>query len=124
MHTRSIEQSRVNSRGGQTSFLLMGKGDFGSRNLALTWVDCPPGSQQQVHRHTTQEQVYVITRGRGLMIVGKEEQEVDAGTLVFVPPRTGHAIRNTSEELLTYVSATAPPFDPDGAGTSFAWRRN
>jgi mannose-6-phosphate isomerase-like protein (cupin superfamily) len=45
------------------------------------------------------------------MKVGGEEQEVEAGTLVFVPPGSEHAILNTGAERLTYVSATAPPFE-------------
>jgi len=122
MNRRSITESPVNYRGGQSSYLLLGKGDFGSQNLAVTWVDCPPGSQQEIHRHERQEQVCVITRGRGLMIVGRERDEVEAGMLVFVPPRTEHAIRNTGKGLVTYVSATAPPFDLEQPGTSFAWR--
>jgi mannose-6-phosphate isomerase-like protein (cupin superfamily) len=112
MHTSSIESSPVNHRGGQSSYLLLAKGQFGSRQLAITWVDCPPGSQQPIHAHDAQEQVYVITRGAGTMLVGDEEQPVEAGMLVFVPPGSGHAIRNDGSDPLTFVSATAPPFDP------------
>jgi len=56
-----------------------------------------------------QEEVYVIVRGRGQMLLGDEERSVSEGTLMFVPASTEHAIRNTSSGLLVYVSATAPP---------------
>lgn len=112
MHTSSTDASPVNHRGGQSSYLLLTRGQFGSQRLSITWVDCPPGSQQPIHRHDAQEQVYVITRGTGTMLVGDEERRVEAGMLVFVPPGSGHAIRNDGSELLTFVSATAPPFDP------------
>ncbi len=121
MHTASIGDSPLNRRGGQTSYLLLAKGQFGARQLAVTWVECPPGSEQPLHEHPTQEQVYVVIRGRGTMMVGNEQQVVESGMLVFVPPRTGHAIRNTGEEPLTYVSATAPPFDPDELGPAFTF---
>jgi mannose-6-phosphate isomerase-like protein (cupin superfamily) len=112
MNTQHASRAPVNRRGkGQDSYLLLAKGQFGSRNLAVTWVDCAPGSEQRLHSHETEEQVYVIVRGRGLMRAGEEEQEVGEGTLVFIPPRTQHAIRNTGEETLTYVSATSPPFE-------------
>lgn len=78
--------------------------------LCITWVECQPGSQQARHRHLTQEQVYVIVRGQGQMLVGDEECAVGEGTMIFIPPGAEHAIRNTSSELLVYVSATAPPF--------------
>jgi mannose-6-phosphate isomerase-like protein (cupin superfamily) len=119
MQTSSVNTSLVNHRGGQTSHLLLGKGDFGSRNLAITWVDCPPGSGQPLHRHDGLEQVYVITSGRGRMIVGVEEQDVSVGMLVFVPPATDHAIRNDSAESLVFVSATSPPFDDIGPDFRF-----
>jgi mannose-6-phosphate isomerase-like protein (cupin superfamily) len=112
MHVQHISNAPINRRGdGQDSYLLLAKGQFGSRNLAVTWVDCAPGSEQRPHSHETEEQVYVVVRGRGLMRAGDEELEVGEGTLVFIPPRTPHAIRNTGDETLTYVSATSPPFD-------------
>jgi mannose-6-phosphate isomerase-like protein (cupin superfamily) len=114
--TQTIANSPRNRRGGgQVSYLLLAPGQFGSANLAVTWVEAEPGSQQPVHAHPGREQVYVIVAGRGQMIVGDEEQEVQAGTMVFVPPGTGHAIRNPGPGTLVYVSATSPPFAmPDG----------
>ena len=123
MYTTSLDKSPVNERGGQSSYLLLANGEFGSRNLAITWVDCPPGSQQPMHRHQDLEQVYVIVRGRGTMLVGSERAEVAKGTLVFVPPGKEHAIRNDGTELLSYVSATAPPFDEPDLGSLFTFER-
>ena len=121
MHTQTLEESPRNHRGGQVSYLLLAPGQFGSTNLAITWVEGQPGSEQPVHEHPSQEQVYVIVRGRGVMRVGDEEREVEAGTLVLVPPRTGHSIRNTGEEPLVFVSATAPPFEMPAMGSPFAY---
>ncbi|MDP2949660.1 MAG: cupin domain-containing protein [Chloroflexota bacterium] len=121
MYKQTLEESPRNHRGGQVSYLLLTKGQFGSGNLSITWVEGVPGSEQDVHAHPDNEQVYVIVRGRGLMKVGDEEQEVGPGTMVFIPPRTGHAIRNTGDEPLIYVSATAPPFELPSAGSGFAY---
>ncbi len=111
MHTQTLEESPRNPRGGQISYLLLTKGQFGSSNLSITWVEGAPGSEQPVHAHPDNEQVYVIVRGRAMMKAGEEEREVGPGTLVFIPPRTDHAIHNIGDESLLYVSATAPPFD-------------
>ncbi len=111
MHTQHISAAPINRPGdGQDSYLLLARGQFGSRHLSVTWVDCAPASEQRQHSHESQEQVYVIVRGSGLMRAGAEEQEVGPGTLVFAPPGTPHAIHNTGDEMLTYVSATSPPF--------------
>jgi mannose-6-phosphate isomerase-like protein (cupin superfamily) len=123
MQTTSRETSPVNHRGGQSSHLLLAKGQFGSRQLAITWVDCPPGSEQLAHEHDGKEQVYVIVRGSGTMTVGDDRREVLAGTLVFVPPGMGHSIRNDGPDVLVYVSATAPPFEPPASGDVFSFER-
>jgi mannose-6-phosphate isomerase-like protein (cupin superfamily) len=122
MQVQTVEESPVNRRGGQESFLLLTDGQFGSANFSITWVDCAPGSRQQDHVHDANEQVYIILRGSGLMRVGAEEREVGPGTLIFIPPGTAHSILNTSAEVLTYVSATAPPFDLDSLGSSQRYR--
>src|SRR5438874_4901697 len=122
MHTQSKHTAPIHERGGQSSYLLLAAGQYDTKNLAVTWVDCPPGSEQQLHQHATQEQVYVIVRGRGTMIVGDEEQDVDEGTLVVIPRRTQHAIRNTSAEPMSYVSATSPPFDQAEIGALYKQR--
>jgi mannose-6-phosphate isomerase-like protein (cupin superfamily) len=122
MHTQSKNNAPIHERGGQSSYLLLAAGQFDTRNLAVIWVDCPPGSEQQLHHHETQEQVYVIIRDRGTMIVGDEQQDVDEGTLVVIPPRTGHAIRNNTDEPMSYVSATSPPFDQAEIGAVYKQR--
>jgi len=117
MHTQTLEQSPRNHRGGQVSYLLLTQGQFGSENLSITWVEGEPGSGQPMDSHPGNEQVYVIVRGRGIMRVSDEQQEVGPGTMVFIPPGAGHAIRNTGAEPLVYVSATSPPFElpPEGS---------
>ena len=122
MHTIAIKDAPLNRRGGQDSYLLLKKGQFGSRNLVVTWVDCEPGGEQQMHVHDSEEQVYIVVRGHGLMKTGDEEQDVSAGALIFVPPGTPHAIRNTGEETLTFVSAASPPMDVDALSDYFAYK--
>jgi mannose-6-phosphate isomerase-like protein (cupin superfamily) len=119
MFRRRVEDSPRERRGGQVSFLLLGSGEYGSERLAVTWVEGEPGSQQPLHRHADAEQVYVIVRGRGEMIVGDERKEVGARSMIFTPPGTDHAIRNIGTERMVYVSATSAPFD---AARSGRWR--
>jgi mannose-6-phosphate isomerase-like protein (cupin superfamily) len=120
MDIQMLASSPRNVRGdGQESYLLLAAGQFGSERLCVTWVECQPGSQQALHRHLTQEQVYVVIRGQGQMLVGGEERAVSEGTMVFVPPGAEHAIRNASAELLVYVSATAPPFAATVSGSTW-----
>src|SRR5262245_16988713 len=120
MNIRRVGQVPRHERGaGQTSHLLLGlPGD--NAPMSITLVDAEPGSQQGLHEHPGSTQVYLVIAGAGRMIVGDEEADVDAGTLVCIPPGTPHAIRNTGWQRLTFVSATTPPF-PVEADTTM-WR--
>lgn len=105
-----LTSSPCHERGdGQVSHLLLAEGQFGSQRLCVTWVECQPGSQQALHRHPAQEQVYVIIRGQGQMLVGGDERAVGVGTMVFVPPGAEHAIRNTSAHRRSDSNAAAQP---------------
>lgn len=109
MRVRRLAEAAVEERGRLRSHFLMDAGDLGSRNLAITWVDVPPGAEQRAHSHEESEQVYVVVRGRGRMTVAGDEEPVGEGDLVFIPPATDHGIVNDGDEDLVYVSATAPP---------------
>ena len=84
----------MEERGRLRAHFLMDAGDLGSRNMAVTWVDVPPGAEQRPHAHDEAEQVYVIVRGHGRMSVAGDEEEVGEGDLVFIPPSTQHGIVN------------------------------
>jgi mannose-6-phosphate isomerase-like protein (cupin superfamily) len=103
----------MEERGRLRSHFLMDAGDLGSRNLAVTWVDVPPGAEQRAHSHEESEQVYVIVRGNGRMEVAGDVEEVSEGDLVFIPPATQHGIVNDGAETLVYVSASSPPVSMD-----------
>jgi putative monooxygenase len=118
MHLRRCDEAPLNERGGQVSRLLFAP-QLGSTRLAVTWVRGEPGSQQSLHVHDDSEQVYVVIRGRGLMIVDDEAVEVDAGSAVLIPLGAKHAIRNTGTEPLEYISATAPPFPAEIRGDTW-----
>jgi mannose-6-phosphate isomerase-like protein (cupin superfamily) len=122
MHIQRLDTAPVNERGGQRSHLLLRGGQFGAQNLAITWVEGESGSMQAVHGHPDNEQVYVIVRGRGVMQVADEMEEVGEGTLVLIPPGSAHAIKNTGDEPLVFVSATSPPFDPDELEAYFRYK--
>ncbi len=119
MNIQTVDQSPQNHRGGQVSHLLLGAGQFGSENLAVTWVEGEPGSEQALHCHDGREQVYVVVQGTGAMTVDGEVQEVRPGTAILVPPGAYHSIRNVGDGKLIYVSATSPPFAMSEGNT--AW---
>lgn len=110
------EQRREPQAGAKRSRLShpLAAGDLPEVDLTATWVDVAPGSRQRPHDHPS-EQVYMITAGRGRMLVEEEEREVGSGELVCVPPGAVHGIENTSQEVLAYISAATPALDAEAA---------
>ena len=83
---------------------LISKGLTRSENLTLGIANLPPGGALREHRHT-QEEVYLVLEGSGLVRVGDEELIVGAGSAVFVPGDALHSCENTgtSDLRVAYV---------------------
>ena len=89
--------------------VLMDAGELGSRNMSVTWLEIPPGSEQTLRSHEEAEQVYVVVRGAGAMSVAGDKQRVEVGDLILVPPATDHSVANDGEGELACISVQSPP---------------
>ena len=83
---------------------LISKGVTPSENLTLGVARLPPGGALHEHRHT-QEEVYLVLEGSGLVTVGGAETAVEAGSAVFIPGDVPHSCENTgaSDLRVAYV---------------------
>src|ERR1051325_2446378 len=70
----------------------------------------PVGAAVGRHHHLLTEEIYYILRGRGRMTVGSEAREVEAGDVVFLPPRHTHTLENTGEEPMTILLVCGPAY--------------
>ncbi len=89
--------------------VLMDAGELGSRNLSVTWLSLPAGTEQALGSHEEAEQAYVVVRGAGTMSVAGDTQQVGEGDLILVPPATEHSLANNGEEEFSCVSIQSPP---------------
>lgn len=73
-------------------------------------VYLPPGSDCGEHTTGGCEELLVFLSGSGVAIIGDDGREfaVGAGKVTYIPPRTTHNIKNTSDEPLSYVFCVAP----------------
>jgi mannose-6-phosphate isomerase-like protein (cupin superfamily) len=106
---RRLAEAHVEEWHKLRTHVLMDAGELGSRNMSVTWIEVPPGIDQELHSHEESEQVYVISSGSGTMMVAGDTQEVSAGDLVMVPPATDHSIANQGATELCCVSVQSPP---------------
>ena len=83
---------------------LISRGVTRSQGLTLGVASLPPGGALREHRHT-QEEVYLVLEGSGLVRVGAEELAVEAGSAVFVQGDALHSCENTgaSDLRVAYV---------------------
>lgn len=109
MVTADIATAPLREIDGLVSHVLLQDGDGAGSALAVTWVEVAPGGRQVPHSHVP-EQVYVVIRGRGRMLVAGEERDLGPGQLALVPSGAEHGIVNTGDEPLVYVSAATPAF--------------
>lgn len=109
MHTASLATAPRREIDGLVSHVLLQAGGAADTGLTITWVEVGPGGRQLPHHHDP-EQVYVVVRGTGRMLVGGEERDLGPGDLARVPPGAAHGIVNTGDGPLVYVSAATPAF--------------
>ena len=73
----------------------------------------PPGERhvRELHIHPDAEEIVVITRGRGVAIVGDSTTEVRAEDVVYIPPGVEHEIRAGGDEFLGALFINVPTGD-------------
>jgi mannose-6-phosphate isomerase-like protein (cupin superfamily) len=62
----------------------------------------PAGAEDPQHPHN-EDELYYVVRGQARMRVGSEEQEVKAGSVVFVEATAEHRFFDIREELAVLV---------------------
>ena len=80
----------------------------GYKEATVLFSHIPPGSGTGKHTHTSDEIMYVIGRGEGL--VGEEVTKLETDSVIFAPKGVEHECRNTSgTETLKLFCIYIPP---------------
>ena len=83
---------------------LIGRPDTPTAGLSGGVAElAPDGGRLEPHRHAPAE-LYHVLAGTGVVVVGEECFDVRAGSTVFIPPATWHAIENTGPDALRLFS--------------------
>ncbi len=84
------------------------QGEGACQSLAEATV--PPGFETVLHRHHKAQEIYHVTRGRGIMTLGGEVFEIGQGDSILIPPGTPHRLRNTGKADLVVLCCCCPPY--------------
>ena len=72
-----------------------------------------PGQFTEKHLHVRAEEIYYVLKGRGLMEIGQEKQEVGPGDGIAIAPGSEHRLTNTGEENLVFLCCCSPAYSHD-----------
>ncbi|MFN3529179.1 MAG: cupin domain-containing protein [Bacteroidia bacterium] len=67
--------------------------------------------QVPAHFHREHSEHVLVLSGSGVMQLGDSVFVIGKGDLIFIPKRSPHSVRTTSEEPLRVISIQAPYFD-------------
>jgi len=74
--------------------------EFTANSRLCAKLTLPPGASIGKHEHLTEDEVYIITAGSGLLDDGQSETRVEAGDAVLTGNGESHAIRNDGDTPL------------------------
>lgn len=93
---------------------------MGCKGVGVSLMRLKPGEgASYVHRHKVQEEVFVILKGTGTLLLDGRRHSVPEGTIVRVGPTVYRAMGNTSRRDVVYmiVGAIPPKNFPKGGRT-------
>lgn len=109
-YTRYAQCKAYITRDGSEIRELMHPAQHDCTRQSLAEAIVRPGQTTALHRHTLSEELYHITRGRGLMTLGKEQFEVCVGDTLVIAPGTAHCIENIGDDDLHILCCCAPAY--------------
>lgn len=81
--------------------------DLGTCGMRAGHVSLRPG--ENIGEHTTGdlEETLIILRGRGEARIDDAKLQIEANSILYIPPQTSHDIKNTGSVVLEYVFITS-----------------
>jgi mannose-6-phosphate isomerase-like protein (cupin superfamily) len=110
MRTRHDEIQAYTTKDGSIVWELMHPAIHGNHNQSLAEAIVPIGATTLLHLHRQAEEIYHITAGSGVMVVGVEQFDVMVGDTVCIMPDTPHQITNTGAGPLKLMCCCSPAY--------------
>ncbi len=90
-----------------------GRVSLPARNQSLAEATIPVGGATTEHFHRTTEELYLVTAGRGRLVIDGEACEIAAGDCALIAPGARHKLFNVGEQPLRVVCACAPAYSDE-----------
>ncbi len=83
---------------------------LGSKHIATGVTVYPVGEKGAPHAHTGEETIFIL-KGRAMVSSGREEQVLEVGDIVHLPPNETHTLANSGRGDLQFLWVYTPPGD-------------
>jgi mannose-6-phosphate isomerase-like protein (cupin superfamily) len=90
-----IEKDRARSGEGYLEFFRIPQMSLGVYKLEAGALDA-----QEPH---TEDEIYYVASGRGMITVGDEDRPVQSGSIIFVAAKVNHRFHSITEDFLLLV---------------------
>ena len=88
----------------------MGKSTLAQGEFLFAGLNCfEPGQKHAPHADASQDKLYLILEGSGMVQVGDQTECLSAGDAAFAPSGMVHSIRNPGPERLVVMTVLGPP---------------
>lgn len=71
-----------------------------------------------IHKHKENEEIYIVIKGKGQLLLDDHYVDMEEGTIVRVATNTERAIRNNTEKLFSFIVIQAKENSLEGSTTS------
>jgi mannose-6-phosphate isomerase-like protein (cupin superfamily) len=85
--------------------------DNGAKHVDYRISYYQPKARVAPHKHRSQEQIYYLLQGEGLIEIDGIRRVVRRHDVIFIPPGVEHALYNTGFEDLVFIVVTTPASD-------------
>lgn len=92
---------------------LMHPAVHGNHAQSLAEATVAPGQATHLHRHAITEELYHVTSGAGVIVLGDDRFALHPGDTICIPPGTAHKVENSGTEPLVILCACSPPYSHD-----------
>ncbi len=110
MHTRHHQIKSYITKDGSSIRELMHPDTHTNSNQSLAEATVPIGIKTELHCHKKSEEIYHITQGKGMMLLGSEQFPVNVGDTICISPNTPHQISNVGKKDLVFLCACSPAY--------------
>jgi mannose-6-phosphate isomerase-like protein (cupin superfamily) len=84
-----------------------------AENQSLAEATIPVGGATTEHLHRVSEELYLVSAGRGRLMLDGEQREIGEGDCALIPPGARHKLLNVGDVPLRVICACAPAYSDE-----------